>query len=39
MFELDTPGALEITVGVGYVTSDTPRLDTTRGYAGFLYRP
>jgi hypothetical protein len=39
MFDLEIAGALELTLGVGYTTSDAPRLDTTRGYAGFLYRP
>jgi Tol biopolymer transport system component len=38
-FDLATPGTLEIYLGVARVQSDEPLLDSTRGYAGLMYRP
>ena len=36
---ISVPGDLAFYVGVAKIRSDSPRFDSTRGYAGLLYRP
>ena len=39
MLPVSVPGDLAIYVGVAKIRSSSPRFDSTRGYAGLLYRP
>ncbi len=39
MLPVSVPGDLAIYAGVAKIRSSSPRFDSTRGYAGLLYRP
>jgi hypothetical protein len=36
---ISVPGGLALYAGVAKIRSNSPRFDSTRGYAGLLYRP